>query len=157
MDGFANSLIGTAGANISAHRIVDVRITGAGLLCQKRCRVHDLSWLAVTALRHIFFHPSPLHWMGGIRGEPFHRRALFSPTMLAAGVMHDRVASPLTCTVQAPHSAMPQPNFVPVMLSVSRRTHNKGMSGLTSTLWLFPFSVKLIAIVPSNNRNWILP
>ena len=27
------------------------------------------------------------------------------------------------CTVQAPHSAIPQPNFVPVMPNVSRRTH----------------------------------
>jgi hypothetical protein len=31
------------------------------------------------------------------------------------------------CTVHAPQSAMPQPNFVPVMFSVSRRTHNKGI------------------------------
>jgi hypothetical protein len=28
---------------------------------------------------------------------------------------------PSTCTVQAPHSAAPQPNFVPVMPSTSRK------------------------------------
>ena len=34
------------------------------------------------------------------------------------------------CTVQAPHSAMPQPNLVPVMPSVSRRTHEqRGIRG----------------------------
>ena len=40
--------------------------------------------------------------------------------MLSIGVMHERVATPSICTVQAPHSAMPQPNFVPVMPSTSR-------------------------------------
>ena len=33
--------------------------------------------------------------------------------MLSTGVMHERAGFPSTCTVQAPHSAMPQPNFVP--------------------------------------------
>jgi hypothetical protein len=32
-------------------------------------------------------------------------------------------ASPSTCTAQAPQSAIPQPNFVPVMPSSSRNTH----------------------------------
>jgi hypothetical protein len=41
--------------------------------------------------------------------------------------MHERVASPLMCTVQAPHNAIPQPNFVPVMLKVSRSTHRSGI------------------------------
>src|SRR5258707_1112228 len=35
--------------------------------------------------------------------------------MLSMVVTQDRVAAPSTCTVQAPHSAAPQPNFVPVM------------------------------------------
>eukprot|EP01034_Spumella_vulgaris_P044056 gene44056-54746_t len=34
----------------------------------------------------------------------------------------------------APHSAAPQPNFVPVSSSVSRSTHNSGVSGVTCTL-----------------------
>jgi len=43
---------------------------------------------------------------------------IFFPATLETGVMQERVASPLMCTVQAPQSAMPQPNFVPVMFSV---------------------------------------
>jgi hypothetical protein len=31
-------------------------------------------------------------------------------------------------TVQAPHCAMPQPNFVPVRPKVSRKTHSKGVT-----------------------------
>jgi hypothetical protein len=37
------------------------------------------------------------------------------------------------CTVQAPQSAIPQPNFVPVIPSTSRNTHNRGVSPSTST------------------------
>jgi hypothetical protein len=63
--------------------------------------------------------------------------------------MQERVASPLMCTVHAPQSAMPQPNFVPVMLRVSRKTQSSGMSGLTSTDWALPFKVKLMAMESS--------
>ena len=42
------------------------------------------------------------------------------PTLLM-GVMQERAAAPLRCTVQAPHIEMPQPNLVPVRLSVSRK------------------------------------
>ena len=58
--------------------------------------------------------------------------------------MQERTASPLMCTVQAPHIAMPQPNLVPVMLSVSRRTHSSGISGTASTVCGFPFKVNLM-------------
>src|SRR6266852_1977825 len=50
---------------------------------------------------------------------------IFFPSMLDTGVMQLRVASPLICTVHAPHSAIPHPNFVPVMFRVSRNTHSK--------------------------------
>ena len=78
----------------------------------------------------------------------------FFPATLDTAVMHERVASPLMCTVHAPHSAMPQPNFVPVMFSVSRSTQSSGMSGLTSTEVALPFKVKLIAMGTSLCR-WI--
>ena len=54
--------------------------------------------------------------------------------MLSIGVMQERVATPSICTVQAPHSAMPQPNFVPVMPSTSRNTQSSGVSPSTSML-----------------------
>src|SRR3954447_26239768 len=58
--------------------------------------------------------------------------------------MQERMAAPSRCTVQAPHSAMPQPNLVPVMPSTSRSTHSSGVSPSTSTSWGVPliFNVK---------------
>jgi hypothetical protein len=73
----------------------------------------------------------------------------FLPATLEIAVMQERVASPLMCTVQAPQSAIPHPNFVPVMFRVSRSTQSSGMSGLTSTDWGLPFKVKLIAMESS--------
>src|SRR5258708_29514146 len=82
--------------------------------------------------------------------------ATFFPATLEICVMHERVAAPLMCTVHAPHRAIPQPNFVPVILSVSRSTHKSGMSGLTSTVCGFPFRVKLMAMEPSLQQTVIL-
>src|SRR6266478_8137265 len=81
---------------------------------------------------------------------------IFFPATLETGVMQERVASPLMCTVQAPQSAMPQPNFVPVMFSVSRSTQRSGMSGLTSTDCDLPFKVKLMAMESSLQQTNIL-
>src|SRR5437763_16123744 len=60
------------------------------------------------------------------------------PSAALTGSEHERVATPLMCTVQAPHCAMPQPYLVPVMPSESRSTQSKGVSGSTSTLWVRP-------------------
>src|SRR5690606_42073759 len=49
------------------------------------------------------------------------------------GVLQERMGLPLTCTVQAPQSAMPQPNLVPVSFSSSRSTQSNGVSGSTSS------------------------
>src|SRR5215831_2127607 len=53
-------------------------------------------------------------------------------------------------TVQAPHMAMPQPNFVPVRPRLSRSTHNSGVSGKTSTPWLPPLILRLYAVIVSS-------
>jgi hypothetical protein len=42
------------------------------------------------------------------------------------------------CRVQAPQSALPQPNFVRVMPNTSRNTQSNGVSPSTSTLCVFP-------------------
>src|SRR5258706_4451264 len=55
------------------------------------------------------------------------------PAAELKGVEHDLAGCPFTCTVQAPHSAMPQPYLVPVMPRWSRRTHRRGVSGSAST------------------------
>src|SRR6266850_1150429 len=81
---------------------------------------------------------------------------IFFPATLETGVMHERVASPLMCTVQAPQSAMPQPNFVPVMFSVSRSTQRSGICGSTSTVVDLPFSVNVVPMIFSPNSSNIL-
>src|SRR3954452_24951443 len=70
----------------------------------------------------------------------------FWPDTEPIGVWQERTAWPFRCTVQAPQSALPQPNFVPVMPSVSRSTQSNGVSGATSTLVLFPFTLNEIFI-----------
>src|SRR5262245_54332800 len=63
------------------------------------------------------------------------------PPTLSIGVMQERIATPSRCTVQAPHSAMPQPNLVPVMPSTSRNTQSSGVSPSTSTLRVTPLTL----------------
>src|SRR5262245_21829270 len=69
--------------------------------------------------------------------------------ILSTGVIQDRVATPSTCTVQAPQSATPQPNFVPVMPSTSRSTQRRGVSPSTSTLWAFPLILMMKGMAAS--------
>src|ERR1700726_4421002 len=69
--------------------------------------------------------------------------------MLSTDVTQERAGAPSTCTVQAPHSAMPQPNFVPVMPSTSRSTHSKGVSPSTSTERFAPFILSMKAMCHS--------
>ena len=59
------------------------------------------------------------------------------------GSWHERTGSPSRCTVQAPHSAMPQPNLVPLRSSTSRSTQSRGVSAGTSTSWARPLTVSL--------------
>src|SRR5437868_10138713 len=58
---------------------------------------------------------------------------IFLPTASPMEVWHERTASPFTCTVQAPQSPAPQPNFVPVICNCSRMTQSSGVSLDAST------------------------
>src|SRR5689334_8489325 len=69
--------------------------------------------------------------------------------MLSTEVMHERVAAPSKWTVQAPHSAMPQPNLVPVMPRTSRSTQSSGVSPSTSTLCVVPLTLRSKAMASS--------
>jgi hypothetical protein len=62
--------------------------------------------------------------------------------------MQERIASPFWCTVHAPQSAMPQPNFVPVSPATSRKYHNSGISGSPSNVLSFPFTFRRIIVPP---------
>src|SRR2546429_8003688 len=54
------------------------------------------------------------------------------PETSFTAVMQARVASPSTWTVQAPHSATPQPYFVPMSPNSSRRYQSNGVDGSPS-------------------------
>src|SRR5271166_996256 len=74
------------------------------------------------------------------------------PATFETGVEHDRIADPSRCTVQAPQSPAPQPNFVPVSSSVSRNTQSNGVSGETLTFFSLPLmrSVKSAICFPGS-------
>src|SRR5580658_3002056 len=80
------------------------------------------------------------------------------PATCETGVEHDRIADPSTCTVQAPHSPAPQPNFVPVSSRVSRNTQSKGVSGETLTFFSLPLtrSVKSAICFPVSIATWTI-
>src|SRR5262245_45203048 len=71
------------------------------------------------------------------------------PATAETGVVHERTAWPLTCTVHAPQTAMPQPNLVPVRPNSSRTTHINGVSGSSADETAFPFRVNFVAIPAS--------
>src|SRR5882672_721461 len=66
------------------------------------------------------------------------------PTAAESGVEQDRAGWPFTCTVQAPHNAMPQPYLVPVMLRWSRRIQRRGVSGSASTDTPLPLTFRVV-------------
>ena len=63
------------------------------------------------------------------------------PATAFIGVMQARMAAPSRWTVQAPHKACPQPNFVPVACSTSRRYQSRGMSASPSKERAVPLTV----------------
>src|SRR5690242_17004677 len=65
------------------------------------------------------------------------------PSSVETGSMHDLVADPLTCTVQAPHCAIPHPYFVPTRPRWSRSTHSNGVSPATSASYGLPLIFRL--------------
>ncbi|CAG9231666.1 hypothetical protein PSP6_590065 [Paraburkholderia tropica] len=69
---------------------------------------------------------------------------ILRPSSAATGSTHERTATPSRCTVQAPHCAMPQPNFVPVRPTISRNTQSSGMSGGASIVWVSPLMVNVV-------------
>src|ERR1700730_7208982 len=70
------------------------------------------------------------------------------PATALTGIEQERIATPSTWTVQAPHCAMPQPYLVPVMPMVSRNTQSKGVVSSTSALWDWPLMDSEIILNP---------
>src|SRR5438552_9619495 len=73
MNRFTDALIRAATADVAAHGIVDVGVGGVGFLRKQRDGGHDLSGLAVAALRNVFFHPGFLDGMAAVHGKALDR------------------------------------------------------------------------------------
>src|SRR5216683_5083216 len=85
-----------------------------------------------------------------------------APSAWATGMAQDCAAVPSRCTVQTPQTPMPQPYFVPVRLSSSRRTQSNGVSGADTMLWTIPLterfmhvsSLVLCPVIPAAAGGW---
>jgi hypothetical protein len=86
---------------------------GSNNTTKRHCCGHDLTGLAIIALRSIELHPTLLNEIVAFSGSPSMVVSCW-PCSEDTGVTQERVASPSIRTVHAPHSAVPQPNLVPV-------------------------------------------
>src|SRR6266705_2419262 len=75
------------------------------------------------------------------------------PSAALTGITQERTAWPSTCTVHAPHSAMPQPYLVPVRPTCSRMAHSSGVLGSTLTSMELPLIVKRTIAFPPRIRD----
>src|SRR3979411_3048431 len=78
----ANALVGSAAANVARHSRVDILIARILVFFQQGDSLHDLSSLAVAALRDSNLHPCLLHWMHGCNA---FNRCDFGASNLADG------------------------------------------------------------------------
>ena len=74
VDCFANSFIGSAATKITVHRLRDLLVGRIGRLCQQCGGGHDLSRLAIAALRNFFRDPGLLQHVQAVGSEAFNRR-----------------------------------------------------------------------------------
>src|SRR5580658_3834954 len=75
------------------------------------------------------------------------------PATLASGVAQERIGRPSRCTVQAPQSAMPQPNLVPVSPATSRSAQSSGMAGSASSVVGLPLSTNDVGMQRFSGRD----
>src|SRR3984957_2624665 len=74
LDRRANPWVGHAAAEIAGHHGVNVGVGRRRKINQQHCRLHDLSGLAVAALRHLDLAPCSLHWVVALWVQPLDRR-----------------------------------------------------------------------------------
>ena len=80
MNGFSNSGIGTAAADVAGHGRINVFICRFGLAVEQGCSRHDLTRLAITALRDLCINPGLLY-----RVALVIRKSLNGGDLLGAG------------------------------------------------------------------------
>ena len=71
VNGFADTRIRSAAAEIAGHGIVDVGVRWVGIGGEQGGGAHHLSRLAITALRNLYLKPRLLHWMRAVGGQAF--------------------------------------------------------------------------------------
>ncbi len=76
MNGRPDAGVGTATAEISGHRRVDICVSWLVLLPEKGRRTHDLAGLAIPALRDVELNPRRLQRVGTCPGKTFNSRDL---------------------------------------------------------------------------------
>ena len=101
MDRGADARIGAASANVG-EVIVDILVGRLRELLQKSDRRHDLSRLAIAALRHVIGEPSLLYGMRAVGRKTLDRGDILADD-IADRYRQERIASPSTWTVHAPH------------------------------------------------------
>src|SRR5438552_6681416 len=78
MDCAPDSRIRPTAANVAGKRLVDVFVGWIRNLSEQHRRAHNLSRLAIPALRHVYFNPGALQRMAQVRREPLDSGDLFS-------------------------------------------------------------------------------
>src|SRR5438445_5942639 len=78
MDCAPDSRIRPTAANVAGQRLVDVLIGWIGNLFEQHRRAHNLSRLAIPALRHVYFKPGALQGMAQVGRESFNSGDFFS-------------------------------------------------------------------------------
>ena len=146
LDRRADALIGAAAADVPAHGRVDVRV-GRRLRFLRGARPrHDLARTGSsrTAARPARSRPPAAGAAARRRAEALDGGDALAAAPRTAASRRTRRGAPSTCTVQAPHSAMPQPNLVPVSPRSSRSTQRSGLSGSAATVTARPFTLKVV-------------
>ena len=101
MDGVFDALVSAAAADVARHRLPYLVVGRFWIFHQERGRLHDLTGLAIAALRNIQLAPSLLNWMVAGRCRP-SIVVTSLPTTSETDVMQERTASLSTITVHAP-------------------------------------------------------
>src|SRR5262249_32442919 len=74
MDRAPDSLVGATAADVAAHCLVDIRVGRVEVLAKQRCRAHDLTGLAIAALRNLLHNPGQLQGMSAVGRKSLNRR-----------------------------------------------------------------------------------
>ncbi len=69
MDRLPDAHVSATAAEIAVHGFVDVAVGGTRMFCKQSGSRHNLSSLAVSALRNIDLAPRQLQRMGAVRGQ----------------------------------------------------------------------------------------